>query len=100
MRDQRLGERVRGRRLGRRDDQSGHDPAPLGIGCARDRAFEHCRMPGKRRLDLGDRDIVAGGDDHVVGPALIGNIALAIDAAEIAGKRPAIDDRARLIFAI
>src|SRR6266404_1204860 len=62
---------ARQRRIGRdaycENHISLHDHAPCLIGGADDAAFGHGGVSQQCRLDIGPRDVVAGGNDHVVG---------------------------------
>ena len=44
-----------------------HDLAPLVVRHADDGALDHVSVRQQRRFDLGPGDVVAGGNDHVVG---------------------------------
>src|SRR5439155_20219811 len=57
-------------------------------------------MPQQRLLDLRPRDVVAGADDHVVGPCLVAEIAVAIAHVDVAGDVPALPYVSRLAIAL
>src|SRR5918997_233432 len=59
-------------------------------------AFGDSRMFEQHRFDLRTRDVVAGGNDHVVGAGLVPEIALVIHRVSVACDVPAADDVIRL----
>ena len=75
------------------DDHRGHDLAPLRVGDADDRDLGDGRVRGEHRFDLGRRDRLAAGADHVAGAADDRQVALVVERAEIAGVVPAVAQR-------
>ena len=71
----------------------GHDLAPLRIGHADDRDLGDRRVLAEHLLDLGRRDRLAAGADHVARPADDREVAVVVDRAEIAGVVPAVAER-------
>ncbi len=64
----------------------------LGIGHANHRAFLHLWMLQEHAFDFQRRDVVARGHDNVVRAADIGDEAVCIHPAQVAGAVPAIHD--------
>ena len=91
-----FGGRFAGLRRIAQDHEGLDDPAALLVGHADHRAFLDFRMVKQRILDLRAADVVAGGNDHVVGPRDIPEIAVGILAVTVARQIPAVDDVAAL----
>src|SRR5688572_19566454 len=66
-----------------------HDGAALGVGRTDYAALGHCRVREQRALDLRAGDVVAGGDDHVVGARLVEEVAVLVAQVGVAGDVPA-----------
>src|SRR5690606_37771484 len=65
-----------------------HDEAAVGIGGAHHRTLLHRRMFQEHGLHLGTGDVVAGRDDHVVGPRLEPVVAVLVSDVGVAGQVP------------
>ena len=66
------------------------DLAALLVGGPDHGAFQHGRMGQQRRLYLGPGDVVAGADDHVVGPGGKVEAPLVVLPEAVAGQVPAV----------
>jgi hypothetical protein len=66
------------------------DHPALLVGLADHAAFGHGRMLQQRVLDLGPADVVAGGDDHVVGARLVDEVAVLVLQEGVARIVPAV----------
>ena len=82
---------------GAQHDERLHYLAALGIGARDRRGLLHGRMLDQRVLDLHRADAVTGGADHVVGAALVEEIALLVPAHDVAAQPvlDAVDDGLR-----
>ena len=65
---------------------------PRLVGHADDAAFGDGVVLQQNRLDLGPRDVVAGGHDHVVGARLVEEVAVGVHRERVAGQVPAVAD--------
>ena len=74
-----------GREAVAQDDDRAHDAAALLVGRRHDRGLGHRGVGDERGLDLERADPVAGGDDHVVEPALEVEVAVVVAADAVAG---------------
>ena len=84
--------------LVRGDLGAGHDDgvdglAPALVGHAEHGRLEHGRVAEQHVLDLGAVDVLAAGDDHVLGPVDEVHVAVVVHVAEVAGVVPAVDER-------
>ena len=61
------------------------------VGDAVHRRLVHGRVLIDRRLDLGAVHVLAGSDDHVLGPVLDVHETLVIDATDVARPQPSVD---------
>jgi hypothetical protein len=66
------------------------DFAPLLVRRGDDRGLEHRRMAGERVLDLDRRDVLAAGNDDVLGAVAQLDVEVGIHHAEVAGAKPAV----------
>ena len=66
------------------------DHAALLVGLADHAALGHGRVPQQRVLDFRAADVVAGGDDHVVGAGLVEEVAVLVLHEGVAGVVPAV----------
>src|SRR6202034_1837239 len=81
-----------GEGLGREDDEGGDDLAALGVRGADDAALADQGVLEEDALDLDAGDVVAGGDDHVVGACLVPEIAVLVLDVGVAGEVPPVLD--------
>ena len=72
------------------DDKGLDDHAPGFIRDADDAAFADGRVRQQGRLDFRPRDVVTGGDDHVVSASLVPDIPVLVHGAHVAGGVPAV----------
>ncbi len=76
---------------GRGDHGQGHLLAEALVGDAEHGGLVHAGVLVDGGLDLGAVDVLAGAQDHVLGPVLDVDEALVVEAAEVAGAQPAVD---------
>ena len=97
-RDQRLDVVLQHARLDRLggDDVRLDDVPALGVRRRDDRALGDQRVLEQRGLDLEAGDVVARGDDHVVGARLEPEVAVGVHREGVAGQVPAVADVVRL----
>ena len=77
-------------------DEGADNGAALGVRPAHDGGLQHVGVGVDGRLDLGAADVVARGDDHVVAPGLVVEVAVGVPVEHVAGDVPAVGDVARL----
>ena len=70
----------------RSDDEGGDRLAPDVVGNPTTATWAHARVRGEHVLDLARIDVVAAGDDHVGGAVDQSEIALLVEAADVAGR--------------
>ena len=76
-----------------RHDHRAHRLAPEGVGGCADRDLGHGRVAGQRLFDFPSRDILAAPNDDVLHPVGHDEIAVFIEAGQVAGAEPgAIDE--------
>src|ERR671932_96133 len=73
------------------DDERLDYLAPLVVGHADDGAFADGVVFHQRRLDLGAGDVVARGNDHVVGARLEPEVTVLVHLVRVAGDVPAVN---------
>ncbi len=81
--------------LGPRQDEGAGMLAPCGVGPGHHRGLQHLGMAIEHLLDLEGGDVLAAGDDDVLGAVLDLDIAVGMAHAEIAGVEPAAARRPR-----
>src|SRR5690606_124165 len=67
--------------------------APGVVRDADDRALQHAGMGEDRVLHLGGVDVLAAGDDHVLGAVDDVGVAVLVDAGHVAAAEPAVGER-------
>ncbi len=72
------------------DDEGGDELPPLAIVAAGDGNVGHAGMREQGGLDALRPDVLAAADDQVVAAALDPEVALVVEAAEVAGVQPAV----------
>src|SRR5690242_12072438 len=72
------------------DDEGLDDRAALLVGPADYAALRDRDVLQQRRLDFRAGDVVAGGDDHVVGARLVEEVAVLVAQIGVAGEVPAV----------
>src|SRR3954463_8039003 len=70
------------------DERAGH-LAPFGIRLGDHGCEQHCRMLVEHVLDFDRGDVLATGDDDVLGTVLDDDVAVLVEHAEVAGVKPA-----------
>src|SRR5262249_50822155 len=71
-------------------DEGLDDLAACLVGHSDHGALGHVRVAQQHLLDLRTGDAVAAGDDHVVGPGLVPEVAVGIPDVGVAGQVPAV----------
>ena len=71
-----------------RHDDGVDDLAPTLVGDAEDGRLEHGGVGVEGVLDLGAVDVLAAGDDHVLGPVDEVQVAVGVEVADVAGAVP------------
>ena len=88
-------QRVAGRMAGRQHDVGLDQRAALGVGLGHHGGVGHGRVLDQAVLDLARPDAVAGGLEHVVGAALVPEVAVGIARGQVAGAAPVAGELAR-----
>src|SRR3954469_20903107 len=83
---------TRGVALGQHDERLDHVSAPF-VGRRDSGRLLHGRVLEAGGLDLERADPVAGGDDHVVGAALVPDVAVLVEARRVLGVEPVAAER-------
>ena len=78
--------------LGLEHDERLHGLAPGVVGHADDGALQHRGVAGDGLLHLHRVDVLAAGDDHVLGPVDDEHVALVVPAGDVPGPHPAVAD--------
>ena len=68
---------------------------PALVGHRHDSRLEHRRVAHQRRLDLDRRDVLAAGDDHILGPVTDLEVAVGMQHPKVTGPQPTVGDRQR-----
>ncbi|BAT09353.1 Os09g0555850, partial [Oryza sativa Japonica Group] len=69
--------------------------APVRVRHGHHRRLPHRRVLVQRRLHLHAADVLAAGDDHVLGPVLDLHVPVRVDDAHVAGEEPPVPERVR-----
>lgn len=69
--------------------------APAGVGHGDDRRLRHAGVAVEDGLELDAADVLAAGDDDVLGSVPDLEIAVGVDDADVAGEEPAVLERRR-----
>jgi hypothetical protein len=79
----------------REDDGSGDLLAQRGMRDREHARLRHCRMPEQHAFDFARSDLLAAAIDDILDPSAQRQIPVAIEPTQVAGAKPAVDERGR-----
>ena len=83
------------RMLGARTTAAATSSPSVGMRDREHARLRHCRMPEQHAFDFARSDLLAAAIDDILDPSAQRQIAVAIEPTQVAGAKPAVDERGR-----